>query len=186
MPGPKASNPKMQIEGSEAGTAQQTYQEVQRVLSLLSGRGPHQTREYLAAQVSPQILSHLKRGERIHDPVVESNKYAVSFSSLLKCLLWPPEREAQGLGLQVGKLSQKARRLTHTLQTDTHTGCASSRNSGFSPASCCYSCYCLAHSLGKGSHMGVGRDLMHFHFLSCFPPLGHVLVSQIMFRHRVY
>ena len=116
MPGPKASNPKMQIEGSEAGTAQQTYQEVQRVLSLLSGRGPHQTREYLAAQVSPQILSHLKRGERIHDPVVESNKYAVSFSSLLKCLLWPPEREAQGLGLQVGKLSQKARRLTHTLQ----------------------------------------------------------------------
>lgn len=74
VPGPKASNPKMQIEGSEVGTAQQTYQEVQRVLPLLSGQGPHQTREYLVAQVSPQILSHLKRGERIHDPVVDSNK----------------------------------------------------------------------------------------------------------------
>lgn len=34
-------------------------QEVQRVLPLLSGQGPHQTREYLVAQVSPQILSHL-------------------------------------------------------------------------------------------------------------------------------
>lgn len=34
-------------------------QEVQRVLSLLSGQGHHQTQEYLAVQVHPLILSHL-------------------------------------------------------------------------------------------------------------------------------
>lgn len=34
-------------------------QEVQRVLSLLSGRGHHQTQEYLAVQACLLILSHL-------------------------------------------------------------------------------------------------------------------------------
>lgn len=34
-------------------------QEVQRVPSLLSGQGPHQTRDYLVVQVHPLIPSHL-------------------------------------------------------------------------------------------------------------------------------
>lgn len=34
-------------------------QEVQRVPSLLSGQGHHQSRDYLVVQVCPRILSHL-------------------------------------------------------------------------------------------------------------------------------
>lgn len=96
MPRPEASNPKMRDVGHEPGRPPHTYQEVQRVPSLLSGQGHRQSRGYLAAQVSPPIPSHL-REEKEGLPSGPGGQGAALILSLCKGPLWPPGSKAPAL-----------------------------------------------------------------------------------------